>query len=130
MPRKPPIVQIRDFRVRDQSPAGRKHPLQSNRNPESNGTVSHNQVVVKLEVSGAKACRSLNSTIDNPSGFLDGRISAILIHTDHFTRRDDPLVRAAIAAWPPIPNSTWLPAAHTIALNQYLRPVESWYSAS
>lgn len=39
-----------------------------------NGTISHNQVVVKLEVHGAKVAGSIGSTIDDQSAFLDGRI--------------------------------------------------------
>lgn len=39
-----------------------------------NGTVSHNEVVVKLEVHGARVAGSIGSTIDDQSGFLDGRI--------------------------------------------------------
>jgi hypothetical protein len=39
-----------------------------------NGTVSHNQVVVKLEVRGGQVDGSIGSTIDNQLGSLDGRI--------------------------------------------------------
>jgi hypothetical protein len=39
-----------------------------------NGRVSHNQLVLKLEVQGAKVAGSIGSTIDDQSGFLDGRI--------------------------------------------------------
>jgi ketosteroid isomerase-like protein len=39
-----------------------------------NGTVSHNQVVLKLEAHGTTVTGSIGSTIDDQSGFLDGRI--------------------------------------------------------
>lgn len=47
-----------------------------------NGTVSHNEVVVKLEVHGAKVAGSIGSTIDDQSPFLDGRIvgGAVTFH--------------------------------------------------
>lgn len=40
-----------------------------------NGTVSHNQVVLKLEVDGTKVSGSIGSTIDDQSSILDGRIA-------------------------------------------------------
>lgn len=40
-----------------------------------NGTVSHNQIVVKLEAHGTEITGSVGSTIDNQTGFSEGRIA-------------------------------------------------------
>lgn len=43
--------------------------------PNSDGTVSHNEVVVRLEAHGAVVTGSIGSMIDDQTNFLDGRIA-------------------------------------------------------